>query len=51
MEVEDYIISMRRYFHEYPELSFKEYKTADKIEEELKNGIITKKNYRNRDNL
>ncbi|KJE49901.1 MULTISPECIES: M20 family metallopeptidase [Acidiplasma] len=36
MEVEDYIISMRRYFHEYPELSFKEYKTADKIEEELK---------------
>lgn len=42
MEVEDYIISMRRYFHEYPELSFKEYKTADKIEEELKMGLSPK---------
>lgn len=36
METEEYIISMRRYFHQYPELSFKEYRTADKIEEELK---------------
>ncbi len=36
METEEYIISLRRYFHEYPELSFKEYKTADRIEEELK---------------
>ena len=36
MNTEEYIISLRRYFHEYPELSFKEYKTADKIEEELK---------------
>ena len=35
MNTEEYIISLRRYFHEYPELSFKEYKTADKIEEEL----------------
>ncbi len=32
----DYIISMRRYFHKNPELSFHEYKTADRIEEELK---------------
>ena len=36
MEVDEYIIKTREYFHEYPELSFKEYKTADKIEEELK---------------
>lgn len=37
MEIEEYIIDIREYFHENPELSFKEYKTADKIEEELKN--------------
>ncbi|MEM0139985.1 MAG: amidohydrolase [Ferroplasma sp.] len=36
MEIEEYIKSTREYFHEYPELSFKEFKTADKIEEELK---------------
>jgi amidohydrolase len=36
MEINEYIVQIREYFHEYPELSFKEYKTADKIEEELK---------------
>ncbi len=36
MEINEYIVHIREYFHEYPELSFKEYKTADKIEEELK---------------
>lgn len=34
-ENEEYIINLRRYFHENPEPSLKEYKTADKIEEEL----------------
>ncbi|MEM0158522.1 MAG: amidohydrolase [Thermoplasmataceae archaeon] len=33
---EKYIIEMRRYFHQYPELSFQEFRTAEKIEEELK---------------
>ena len=38
------IIELRRYFHQYPELSNEEYKTADKIEEELnKIGIKTKR--------
>ena len=37
MDTEEYIIKMREYFHENPELSFKEYRTADRIEEELKN--------------
>ncbi len=36
MEINEYIVQIREYFHEYPELSFKEYKTADKIEEELR---------------
>lgn len=31
----DYLISMRRYFHRHPELSWKEEKTAEKIREEL----------------
>ena len=30
------IISWRRYFHEHPELSFKEFNTAQKITSELK---------------
>jgi amidohydrolase len=30
-----YVIRMRRYFHEYPELSFEEVKTSTKIREEL----------------
>ncbi|NLX61451.1 MAG: amidohydrolase, partial [Tissierellia bacterium] len=33
---EEYIVSLRRYFHAHPEASLKEYKTAAKIEEELK---------------
>ena len=35
METEEYIIAMREYFHENPELSFKEFKTADRLEKEL----------------
>lgn len=35
-EEEKYLIDMRRHFHEHPELSFEEYKTADRIEEELR---------------
>ena len=36
METKEYIIAMREYFHENPELSFKEFKTADRLEKELK---------------
>ncbi len=36
METEEYIIAMREYFHENPELSFKEFKTADRLEKELR---------------
>lgn len=35
LKEKDYIISLRREFHKYPEVSLKEYKTAQKIEEEL----------------
>lgn len=31
----EYIIALRRWFHSHPELSLKEYRTAEKIEEEL----------------
>lgn len=34
-EYEDYIISLRRKFHMYPELSFKEYKTSQLVCDEL----------------
>ena len=34
-DIKDQIISWRRYFHENPELSFKEFDTAKKIKEEL----------------
>lgn len=34
-ESKDYIIEMRRYFHKYPELSFKEFETTKKIASEL----------------
>ncbi|MFI3231655.1 MAG: M20 family metallopeptidase, partial [bacterium] len=34
-ELENYIINHRRWFHMYPELSFEEEKTAEKIKEEL----------------
>ncbi len=43
MDTEEYIIQMREYFHENPELSFKEFKTADRLEEELKNMGLTPK--------
>src|SRR5579875_440209 len=33
--IEDYVVEMRRHFHRYPELSFQEFKTAEKIESEL----------------
>lgn len=35
LKEKDYIYSLRRYFHKYPEESLKEYNTAKKIEEEL----------------
>lgn len=34
-KIEPYIIEMRRHFHEYPELSWNEFKTQEKICEEL----------------
>ena len=34
-EIESYVIDMRRYFHENPELSCQEFKTQEKIMEEL----------------
>lgn len=41
---EKYIISMRRDFHENPELSWQEYRTTDVLERELKNiGIKTER--------
>ncbi len=42
-EIENYIIELRRHFHENPELSWEEVKTSQKILEELENmGIETK---------
>lgn len=39
-EIKDYIVTLRRHFHKNPELSFKEFNTVKKIEEELtKDGI------------
>lgn len=35
LEIKDYIIGARRFFHENPEPSLKEYKTADFVEKEL----------------
>jgi amidohydrolase len=35
-KIEDQIIEWRRYFHQYPELGFKEFNTAEKIVNELK---------------
>lgn len=34
---EEYVIQMRREFHKYPELSFKEIRTTQRIREELQN--------------
>lgn len=34
-EIKDYIIGLRRYFHQNPELSLKEYKTSMRIKKEL----------------
>lgn len=34
-EITPYVIEMRRYFHAHPEKSWNEYKTAERIEEEL----------------
>lgn len=43
-ETESYVIEMRRYFHENPELSFQEYNTAERIEKELKDmGLETRR--------
>ena len=35
--IEDYLIDMRRHFHMNPELSWEEYETSKKIQEELEN--------------
>lgn len=36
----EYIVGLRREFHQYPELSLQEFRTAKRIEEELdKSGI------------
>lgn len=35
LEREDYIIELRRQFHQYPELGMKEYRTSKRIKEEL----------------
>lgn len=35
LEIKDEVIALRRHFHQYPEASLKEYKTAAKIKEEL----------------
>ena len=34
-EISDYVVRMRRYFHEYPELSWQEEHTSQRIQEEL----------------
>ena len=34
-EYRDYVISLRRHFHQYPELSLEEFETSKKIKEEL----------------
>ncbi len=40
---QEYVVKMRRHFHENPELSFKEFKTAETIENELRNmGLLPK---------
>lgn len=35
LEQKDYIVGMRRYFHAHPEISLKEFKTSERIEQEL----------------
>ena len=35
LEIEDYIVALRRYFHKYPEVSLKEFQTIQRIREEL----------------
>ena len=43
-EDREYLINLRRYFHQYPEISMKEFNTADRIEKELKQiGIKTRR--------
>ena len=33
--VEEYVIQLRRYFHEHPEISMKEFQTMEKVKSEL----------------
>lgn len=33
--VEDYVVGLRRYFHQYPEVSMKEFQTIEKVKTEL----------------
>lgn len=35
LEIEDYIVALRRHFHKYPEVSLKEFQTIQRIREEL----------------
>ena len=34
-EKKEYLTGLRRWFHQYPELAFQEFKTAEHIREEL----------------
>lgn len=34
-EIDNYVVALRRYFHRHPELSHREYKTSEKIQNEL----------------
>lgn len=43
-KIREYMLNLRNYFHANPELGFEEFRTADKIEQELnKDGIKTKR--------
>lgn len=35
LEIEDYIVALRRHFHKYPEVSLKEFQTIQRIRQEL----------------
>jgi len=39
-ETEDYVVGLRRHFHQHPESSLKEFETARRIEEELDKLLI-----------
>ena len=35
LDIEDYIVALRRHFHKHPEVSLKEFNTIQRIREEL----------------